>query len=595
MHDNGPQVRPSLPKSPMTTDHPLLESWQAAWQDALAAWSRFTKLGMPTFCTTEQEEQREGLTGSFAMIRLHDHRVVISLRQVQDLDLGSFAAEILAHEIGHHVWAPGNPRDNARMMARIRLGLPSREGYAGLVANLYTDLLINDRLQRDVGLDLASVYRKLRKPEADRLWTLYMRAYEVLWSLPKGDLVPPTADAALLGDADLAARIVRAYRKEWLGGAGRFAALVLPYLLEIPSPDKLTLIPWMDSMSAGASDEIPDGLAGLDDDELEGIIHPAYDPALTGMGPPMSKAEHPGTGGGVEKIGGVKNNYRDPLKYVELMQSVGVKANVKEMVIRYYRELSTPHLIKFPTRLAKRGGDPLPEGLDLWDPGSPITAVDWIETVMRSPQVIPGVTTVERQWGVQEGASPERLPVDLYLGVDCSGSMGNPAAQLSYPVIAGAVMLRSALRAGARVKVVLSGEPGKFAETEDYLRDERALMSHLTDYLGTGYAFGILRLKDAFIDAPPPKRPTHILVVTDADIFYMLKEVVDGWQIADAAVKRSGAGGTFALNIPNPDHYKEDIARLRAMGWEVHLVNTQAELVAFARAFSKRRYEDLHT
>jgi hypothetical protein len=575
-----------------TSPHPLLEVWSAAWPDALAAWSRFTKLGAPTFCTTRAEEEREGLTGSFAMIRLLDHRIVISLRQVQDLKLDGFATEVLAHEIGHHVWAPGNPRDNARMLARIRRGLPSREGYAAMVANLYTDLLINDRLQRDVGLDMAGVYRALRQPESDPLWTLYMRAYEVLWGLSKGDLVAPTEDSVLLGDADLAARIIRAYRKEWLGGASRFAALVLPYLLEVTSPDKLIPAPWMDAMSAGAGEEIPDGLAELDDDELGEPLHPAYDPALTGLSAPMSDAELPGKGGGVEKIGGIKNNYRDPLGYVTLMQSVGVKVQVKDLVIRYYRELSSPHLIKFPTKIAKRAGDPLPEGLDLWDPGSPISAVDWVETVVKSPMVIPGVTTVERQWGVQEGAEPERLPVDLYLGLDCSGSMGNPAHRLSYPVVAGAVMTRSALRVGARVMVVLSGEPGKFAATDGYLRDERALMSHLTDYLGTGYAFGILRLKDAFIDAPPPKRPVHILVITDADIFHMLKEVVDGWDIAAQAVKRSGGGGTFVLNIPNPGSYAEPIGRLRGLGWDVHIVNTQQELVAFARAFSKRKYED---
>jgi hypothetical protein len=62
--------------------------------------------------------------------------------------------------------------------------------------------------------------------------------------------------------------------------------------------------------------------------------------------------------------------------------------------------------------------------------------VDWPESLTRSPQVIPGVTTVKRVYGTSEGTSPEKVPVDLYLGVDCSGSMLNPRYGLSYPVLA---------------------------------------------------------------------------------------------------------------------------------------------------------------
>ena len=123
-------------------------SWLSHWEDALAAWSRFTKLTPPRFCLCAEEEKREGLSGSFAMIRLLDHAVVVSLKQVQDLGLEAFSVEVLAHEVGHHVYAPADLRDNARLLARVRRGLPTVEAAAPLVANLYTDLLINDRLQR---------------------------------------------------------------------------------------------------------------------------------------------------------------------------------------------------------------------------------------------------------------------------------------------------------------------------------------------------------------------------------------------------------------------------------------------------------------
>ena len=58
----------------------LRQSWEEQWEAALAAWSKFTKLSAPRWCVTLDDEKRERLTSSFAMIRLDDHAVVIGLR-----------------------------------------------------------------------------------------------------------------------------------------------------------------------------------------------------------------------------------------------------------------------------------------------------------------------------------------------------------------------------------------------------------------------------------------------------------------------------------------------------------------------------------
>lgn len=570
----------------------LEEQWRSRWQEALAAWSRFTKLADPRWCHTEMAERAEQLTGSFAMIRLNDHAVVISLRQVKERHLEDLPVEILAHEIGHHVYAPADLRDNARLMARIRRGLPTRESFAPLVSNLYTDLLINDRLQRGAGLHMDEVYKRLRSPDPNRLWKLYMRIYEILWSLPTGTLFDGSADRQVQSDAQLGARLVRAYAKDWLDGAGRFAALLLPYLLEAKEPELMkVLAPWLDTQRAGEGEAIPDGLTEVDEGEEGGAIHPAEDDSLTGLDRVEDENERsaPRAGGRAEK-GGHKNTIRSPQQYTELMKSVGVKISEDEIVIRYYRELAVPHLVRFPAREVPEAQDPLPEGLDVWDVGSPLTDVDWIESVVRNPQVIPGVTTLQRMYGTTEGASPERLPVDLYLGVDCSGSMGNPKYGLSYPVLAGAVIVLSALRAGARVMVTLSGEPGEYTNTNGFIRNAHEAMKTLTGYLGTGYSFGIPRLKETFLDGPKLKRPTHILIVTDSDIFTMLQSTPRGWEVTEEAVEAAAGGGTFVLQFAPGGSWSSEIARMREIGWDVHFVLTQEDLLAFARAFSEKEY-----
>src|SRR4029077_11784298 len=78
------------------------------------------------------------------------------------------ALPILAHEIGHHVYVPGNLTDNARMLAAMKpmlLGLSPDT--PAQVANLYGDLLLNDRLQRGAGVDVAAVYRRLHESTPD--------------------------------------------------------------------------------------------------------------------------------------------------------------------------------------------------------------------------------------------------------------------------------------------------------------------------------------------------------------------------------------------------------------------------------------------
>jgi hypothetical protein len=154
---------------------------------------------------------------------------------------------------------------------------------------------------------------------------------------------------------------------------------------------------------------------------------------------------------------------------------------------------------------------------------------------------------VERLEGLDRGGTPRREVEDLFVGIDCSGSMPNPRVVISHPVIAGAILVLSALRAGAHVQVTLSGEPGKHASTDGFVRDERKALAVLTSYLGTGYSFGVLRLKDAFLDRKAPARGPRVLLISDSDWFQMLKQTPNGWEIARDGRGR-GRGATAVLD-----------------------------------------------
>lgn len=577
------------------------DAWLAVWPTSLELWSRFVQLHEPRWCFTAADEKREQLAGSFAMIRLVDHSIVISLRQVREAGLAGFAREVLAHEIGHHVYCPADLTDNARLLARIRRGLPTKEQLAPTVSNLYSDLLINDRLQRSAGLDIAGVYRQLGADGPGRLWTLYMRIYEYLWKLPTGELAKGECDARLNLDAQLGARLVRSYAKDWLGGGGRFAALCLPYILEDDEQRLARLLAlWSDTRCAGRGG-FPDGLVELDDAEIDGAIHPSEDPELSGIDDmPADGAKVSGRTPGAFSGRKTAKNYRQPFEYAEVLKAAGVELDEREITARYYREMAVPHLVPFPTRHLPRASDPLPEGLEVWDVGSPLERIDWPGTLVNSPVVIPGVTTRERQFGDSPGTEPEVIPFDLYLGIDCSGSMGDPAHRLSYPVLAGAIVALSALRAGARVKVVLSGEPGSTISTAGFVRTQTEVLRTLVSYLGMGYSFGIHRLAETFTDEYSGRRPVHILIVSDNDMFSMLDEQGNGragWDVAREALARCGGGGTFVLQLPAAvlsdawgQPTKQFLARMRSDGWNVGLVDSMEQLVAFARQFSRQNF-----
>jgi hypothetical protein len=471
----------------------LRDRWAAQWPAALAQWSRYTKLSEPRWCFTQDDEQREELSGSFAMIRLNDHAVVVSLRQIAERKLEAFGLEILAHEIGHHVFCPADLSDNARLIARIRYGLPSKEHLAGMVSNLYSDLLINDRLQRGGHLRMAQVYQALGGGPADRLWAFYLRIYEILWSQTRGALVAPApaGDAQLEGDAQLGARLVRHYAREWLDGAGKFAALCLPYVLEDEAEARDRARGWRDMEQAGRGG-LPHGLTEVDDDERTGAIHPAYDPALADIEMGDDGDEHKTPLSSAQASpGGSKGQHREPFEYGAILRSLSLKLDDHELAVRYYRERATPHLIHFPQRTLPESTDPLPEGLESWDIGSPLADVDWMESVIRNPHVVPGFSTVQRVWGLTQGGLPQKEPLDLDLYVDCSGSMPNPQVNTSYLTLAGAIIALSALRTGARVQATLWSGPRQFKSTDGFVRNEAEILRILTGYLGGSTAFPI--------------------------------------------------------------------------------------------------------
>lgn len=585
----------------MSSNETLLASWQLAWDDALALWSRYTQLRNPLLCETHLEASKQGLTGSFAMIRLNDQTVVIDLEAISQYKLQDYAIEVLAHEIGHHILSPATLTDHARMIARIHVCLPTLEKQAGMVANLYSDLLINNYLQRQCGLRMDELYKRIdQSGSKSRVWQLYMRIYEQLWQLKSGALGGKSDSDAMEGDAWLGARIIKVYAEDWLKGASRFASLLLPYLAkEKNTADQIARL--LDTKHAGAG-QFPSGLINKDEGESDNI-HPSLDPDLVGD-------SNQNTAGSREPLGesphppGNNGQYREPFEYGEILKSAGINLSDHQIAERYYRERSLPLLVSFPSKRQRVKTDLIPEGTVLWEPGEPIEEIDWFGSMAMSQKVIPGVTTVKREWGFDEGAEPELEPCDLDLYVDCSGSMPNPQQTISYTTLAGAILCLSALRAGAAVQVTLWSGTKQFKTTDGFVRNEKLILNVLTDYLGGSTAFPIHILRKTHIESRRT-RNSHIVILSDdgvTTLFDTDEKGNSGWDISKQALENAKGGGTMVLNL-NWDYpalpgnkwmASQDAALKQAQarqGWDIFPVRSWEAMTDFARAFSRKHYE----
>ena len=531
------------------------------------------------------------MQGSFAMIRLTDHRIVIDLEEVLRTGVEEYALEILAHEIGHHIYTPANLRDNAIAMGRIRWALADIESRAPFVANIYEDMLINDKLHRFKQMNMAAVYAQVNKGiEFSEVWTLIMRSFEYLWKLSRGTLAadPKFHSPKIDADASLIASLIRSYAKSWMEGAGRFAALMYPYLNEEAKYQKAreVLLRLLDAEQAGKGAGVISGLTELD----PGAVLGAVDPRLDSLG----KGNDSSQGIGKAEQGGVgpKQRYLTPGFYIDLQKQVNPNADEQQLLNNYYREIALPHLIDFPREEIKASSMVIPEGIDTWDISEPMEEIDWLETVIASPQLIPGFNTRKRIYGPDNEEARSEQALDIYIGIDCSGSMTNPKHNFSWPVLSATIIALSALRAGAKVMSCLSGEPGTFLQTEGFIEKETDILTVLTSYLGTGYSFGVPRLNAPFKDEA--KRKSHIVLVTDDDIFSMLAADTGGeesnWVVIERALKNAGGTGTIVLHSM-PEWHRAEIITLMQMGWRIFYVTNEAELLDFAANFSKTNYQ----
>lgn len=535
--------------------------WESKWNEALKLWSEYVKLSPAKFLFTEMEEQKEGLTTSFAAIRLKDHRVLLSVNKIKSFQLEDFALEILGHEIGHHVYCPGDLVDQAKLVYIASLAMPRLNHLTPMVVNIYEDLFINDHLKRQNHLQMEEVYRKIGK-QNDPFWNFYMRTYELLWALPSGTLTEGKLSDQIQSDAALVSRMIRNFPNDWTKGMFDFASICFPYCFEQNQTSyPIHIQSLLDTLDAGKGMTPPPGITEVD---ISSELFPK------------------------ETITGTKKNLT-PAEYSAICKSLGIEADVSEITYRFYKDKSIPYLVPFPELRNPGAKEEILEGNDLWDPGSPLEKINWLESTIKSPVVIPGYTTVEDVYGETISTEIQTNPIDLDLFVDCSGSMPNPQTDLSYLTLAGSIIALSALKTGSAVRVTLWSGEKEFLTTNGFIRNEKEILKVLTGYFGGGTCFPLELLEEEY--KVEPKRKKHILVISDDGIDTMLTQNYprDPRQIVSQALKNAQGGGSMVLQLYQPNQ-NPVVNELQQNGWDIYPIQNWNDLIQFSKHFVKRNY-----
>ncbi|MEU6135539.1 hypothetical protein [Nocardioides sp. NPDC047086] len=538
---------------------------------------------------------------------------------------------VFAHEIGHHVLSPSTRVDSLKIrqqMARVidlydrqhRLDLAAASGFC---ANLWSDMIINDRvmqLQRsriapDETPEMVQLSRALAAPalakgprgaDDNELWWVVQRAYELLWRLPEGSLAwpePPTrwrtdyeqqfrsARRRLRGskskqrhetylaqrevdeleydpragldpahDATTVADVVRTLAADPVSGAVPWAMVMAPYLL-------------LGFRSTGCHEDSPGApsaaeLAGaIGDPRLQQpLVHPDDTEVVLADGAAAS------ADGGGQALGLART--------LELMAG----ADPDAVMAAWYEAEARPHVAPLVQRGLAPVGPTIPGPLEEWELGDDLAELDWPATLTTGAVFVPGVTTRRRTFIADEPEiDSEPVLLDLYL--DSSGSMTHPQRG-SAAIVAGTILSLSVLRGGGRVRVTSWSSAGQVAGDSAYTRDRVEIMRQLTTFFGGGTTFPLDLLRARYPDLPRPNDgQRHLVVLSDAGLDTFLGRGQEEYAGVAPAVRRVIDTGSLMIIGHWRGQSREEAERL---GYDVAEIPDVTQAPAACAALAAR-------
>jgi hypothetical protein len=477
---------------------------------------------------------------------------------------------VLAHEVGHHIRYPHTIHESRRMLRFLReiaaevlwSGAPraNPEGDDWLL-NLFNDVLINDELSVDHEASFVAIFRAMQG-DWGLTFSFYIALFEELWALSPGAILTAEQEASLRAiDPNFRARaaatgdFLRGHPENRPLQLVRFLVSIRPFVIADREKGREEGEAFeREPLGGGALDA--DAVADLmrrriDEDEARGWLREhGGQPA---KGKPEARTAV-ATGG-------------DPLVRAKL-QLQGL-APAEAIALAAYRAEADKARLELPASL--QPGEPFVPGPHAaWDLGDDIDGVDWIGTVARSgARPIPGVTTLQRTYLADDPRPGDREAPWIELYIDSSGSMPDPQSSYSHQIEAGFVLVRAAVRAGGRVRVIQYSSASQCIVMKEFTRSTLPAEKALLEYIGGGTDFPW----DELIAST--RRYKHLsrvrrVVISDSDFLHNFSSPTPACDASKALADAARAGGiTGLLAISGGDEMlvRAGMEVVRVAGW----------------------------
>ncbi len=524
-----------------------------AWHRAVDRWGRGVDLGL-------FEPLAEG--DELAFIDLATRRTRVNFGRLAALGEPDRFEALFAHEVGHHCRYPRTLVNNAKLIRRLRKLVTDLESTPGLphvgekfraerfdfVANLATDVLINDALRDVHAADFAAIYRALVAAADEGAgpksagFGFTLAVYEALWSLRDGPILTPAwidrlarVSGTFRPEAAALATALRAQADNMYLGLDLFCEAAWAYLVA----DERERIATIGSLEGA----LVDGLDGLEPGDLIQVVRRSRDEREADDA--QEQRRHPV----LVELPDDPEAPADPPDADELAEIIKAGTEfgntpqaVAETVLWYYRREAERLAIELDAD--PRVAPLIPTGLAGWEPGDDVDALDWIATLGRAGVAVPGLTLLQREFEVDPVGPGEPAAPWLEIYIDSSYSMPDPSRAFSDLAFAGFLLVRAALSAGSKVRIVQFSGPDNVIAMPYFTAEEHAACLALLEYLGGGTLFPFDVLTDSLVRLRSFTRVERVLL-SDLDFFH---------NVSTAKPKKSALGPLTEAAQP-PDRF----------------------------------------
>lgn len=518
---------------------------QRCWPLAQQHWSRFLLLADPV---------DDPLQDSVAQIHLGTRQVSFNGAMLREKNLLGSVEAILAHEIGHHVRYPGSLAVQARMRIMERSLLPF-EDYS--LINLFTDLMINEKLGKALKEQMIAVYQAFTSEPAfhsgeehwkrDPSFLFYLSIYEELWRVMPGSIMGPAyrgfhqAFPTYRSEAQLLVQNLFTLGPNLYTQFLYFLSILCRYIKPLIKEQPEQGGPYQCSCASPTDGDWADAITPTAK-ELEAIRRALQEGWFN------------------ESAARRLKQVEDIEERIANLPGFGTAdaQRVPDIMAAYYRQQAEIYLFRPPPQ-KKLGEAVVPTTLEEWEAGDAVREIDWLATLSQFGELLGPAQPLKRvRIAEYEGQDVNLWQPRMEIYLDVSGSMPDPRRAVNAMTLAAQILTMGTIRAGGWVRSLLySSEPVLYWE---WCRSEVEMSKFLMHYIGGGTNFPF-PLLDRSVGECEQDQPIRVVISdTDFDWNYNAEPYQrQNRRILTDAVDRSPH---FILlqHLPSPDsiaHYRQ--------------------------------------